>query len=197
MQVQLQPLNHVSEIGRVETHDIFGDTGRPRAESEGGRRRLQTPLAPCRAPQTRRGAVPVSGTYGFQHPRCRRGATLKALTDVVGVGPGPVLKQHLSGFAGPGQRLQKVLHLVSGATTGQNTNKKCVFRTTDGAFRVPAARAGVAVVSNDLFLSTAAIKAGGLHLPAQPELIRNVPPSTAPPDTIINRHQFTAAAPRV
>lgn len=65
-------------------------------------------------------AVPVSGTYGFQHPHGRRGATLKALTDVVGVGPGPILKQHLSGFAGPGQRLQKVLHLVSGAATGKN-----------------------------------------------------------------------------
>lgn len=70
-------------------------------------------------PQTSHGAVPVTGTHGFQHPHSRRGATLKALADVIGVGPGPILKQHLSGFAGPGQRLQKVLHLISGATTGK------------------------------------------------------------------------------
>lgn len=69
--------------------------------------------------QTSHGAVPVGGAHGFQHPHSRRGATLKALTDVVGVGPGPILKQHLSGFAGPGQRLQKVLHLISGATTAK------------------------------------------------------------------------------
>lgn len=39
--------------------------------------------------------------------------SLEALADVVGVSPGPVLKQHLSGLAGSGQILQ-VLDLIGG-----------------------------------------------------------------------------------
>lgn len=63
--------------------------------------------------------LPFSGPYSLQHPHGCCGLTLKALTDVISVGPGPILKQHLSGLAGPGQRLQQVLHLIGGATTGQ------------------------------------------------------------------------------
>lgn len=35
VEVQLQPLNHVSEIGSVETHHVFGYARRPRAEKPG------------------------------------------------------------------------------------------------------------------------------------------------------------------
>lgn len=84
-------------------------------------------------PQTSHGGVPVAGVHGFQHPHGCRGATLKALTNVIGVGPGPILKQHLSGFAGPGQRLQKVLHLISGATTGEQN--KGIFRKTGSTLK--------------------------------------------------------------
>lgn len=130
VEVQLQPLNYVSEISSVETHNVFGYTRRPRAESEQGQ--IQKGLFSLNAnvsPQASHGAVPVAGTHSFQHPHCRRGATLKALTDVIGVGPGPILKQHLSGLAGPGQRLEKVLHLISGATTEKQENKG-IFRKT-------------------------------------------------------------------
>lgn len=113
----------MSEISGVETHNVFGHTRRPRAESQEGKIE-GTSFAECCVPKTSHHVVPVPGTDGLQHPHGRRGATLEALTDVVGVGPGPILKQHLSGFAGPGQRLQKVLHLVSGATTGLKKKKK-------------------------------------------------------------------------
>lgn len=119
VEVQLQPLNYVSEIGSVETHHVFGYARRPRAEKPGRTDSESIFFAVWDVPQMWHRAVPVSTTYGFQHPHGRRGAPLEALTDVVGVGPGPVLEQQLSGFAGPGQRLQEVLHLVRGATTSE------------------------------------------------------------------------------
>lgn len=72
----------------METHNIFGYTRRVRA---------------------------VPRSYSLQHPDSSCCLTLEALPDVVSVSPGPILKQHLSGLAGPGQRLQQVLHLVGGA----------------------------------------------------------------------------------
>lgn len=62
--------------------------------------------------------LPVS-THGLQHPNSSRGRTLKALADVICVGTCPVLKHHLPGLTGPGQRLHQVLHLVGGAAGGQ------------------------------------------------------------------------------
>lgn len=88
VEVQLQPLDYMREITSMETHDVFGYTRRLRA---------------------------LSGPYSLQDPHGCCGLSLEALTDVIGVGPSPILKQHLSGLAGPGQRLQQVLHLVGGA----------------------------------------------------------------------------------
>lgn len=62
--------------------------------------------------------IPFPGLDRLQHPDGCRGLALKALPDVVGVSPRPVLEQHLSGLAGPGQRLQQVLHLIGGAEVG-------------------------------------------------------------------------------
>lgn len=58
----------------------------------------------------------LSAADGLQHADSGRGLSLEALTDVVGVGSGPVLEQHLSGLAGSGQVLQ-VLDLVGGPAT--------------------------------------------------------------------------------
>lgn len=59
--------------------------------------------------------LPVYGAYGLQHPHSGGGLPIKPLPYVVGVGPCPVFKQHLSGLAGPGQRLQQVLYFIGGA----------------------------------------------------------------------------------
>lgn len=75
-------------------------------------KRIASPHRPLRC------LIPFPGLDCLQHPDCCRGLTLKALSDVVGVSPGPVLEQHLSGLAGPGQRLQQVLHLIGGAEVG-------------------------------------------------------------------------------
>lgn len=74
--------------------------------------------------------IPFPGPDRLQHPDGCRGLTLKALPDVVGVSPGPVLEQQLSGLAGPGQRLQQVLHLIGGAEVGHKQGM--LFRGTDG-----------------------------------------------------------------
>lgn len=67
--------------------------------------------------------LPFLGADGLQHPDGCRRLTLEALADVVGVGSCAVLKQHLSGLAGPGQRLQQVLHLVGGAGGGRQQHQ--------------------------------------------------------------------------
>lgn len=63
--------------------------------------------------------LPLSKTDSLQHPDGSCGLSFKPLADVVGVGTGSVLKQHLSGLAGPGKVLQQVLHLIGGPETGQ------------------------------------------------------------------------------
>lgn len=47
---------------------------------------------------------------------------------MVGVGSRTVLKQQLSGLAGPRQRLQQVLHLVGGAGGGRQATTVSVSR---------------------------------------------------------------------
>lgn len=54
---------------------------------------------------------PLSAAHSLEHPYGGGGLSLEALSDVVGVGSGPVLKQHLPGLAGPRQVLQ-VLDLI-------------------------------------------------------------------------------------
>lgn len=97
----------------MEAHDVFGDT-----------RRLQTAIGeiPRQPEQTGRALetratrrAPFFVADGLQDAHRRRGLTLETLADVVGVGSRPVLEEHLSGLAGPGQGLEEVLHLVGGA----------------------------------------------------------------------------------
>ena len=59
---------------------------------------------------------PLSAAHGLQHTHGSSGLPFEALTDVVGVRPRAVLKQHLPWLAGPGQVLQ-VLDLVGGPET--------------------------------------------------------------------------------
>lgn len=67
-------------------------------------------------------SLPFYSADSLQHSHGRRGLTLEALADVVGVGAGPVLEQNLSGLAGPGHRLEQILYLVSGAKKEKKTN---------------------------------------------------------------------------
>lgn len=57
----------------------------------------------------------LSTADSLQHTDSSSSLSLEALTDVVGVGSGPVLKQHLPGLAGSRQILQ-VLYLIGGPT---------------------------------------------------------------------------------
>lgn len=72
----------------METHNVFGYTRRLRAFSK---------------------------AHSLQHSHGCCGPALETLTNVISVGPRPILKQHLSGLAGPGHGLQQVLHFVGGA----------------------------------------------------------------------------------
>lgn len=63
--------------------------------------------------------LPFSKANGLQHADSCCGLTFKTLSDMVGVGSGPILKQHLSRFAGPRQGLKQVLHLIGGAARRQ------------------------------------------------------------------------------
>lgn len=55
----------------------------------------------------------LSAAHSLQHADSSSSLSLEPLTDVVGVGSRPVLKQHLPGLTGSGQILQ-VLYLVGG-----------------------------------------------------------------------------------
>lgn len=105
MEVQLQPHDHIWEIPSVETHNVFGD---PSWSITSVRQYAKSPVywselvLYVKVSEDVTGYLLLSAAHSLQHTYSSSSLSLEPLTDVVGVGSRPVLKQHLPGLTGSG-----------------------------------------------------------------------------------------------
>lgn len=88
----------------------------------------------------------LSAANSLQHTDSSSSLSLEALADVIGVGSGPVFKQHLPGLTGSGQVLQ-VLYLIGGPANVFHNTQETSSHTHSGSLatakaRVPSLNAG-------------------------------------------------------